>query len=467
MSQHQYHSRLDATPLHLTSRGKAVILVLMLVAAASALRLETLATGLVAAFGIIGFLLYWRLVGVARAAAAASLRLERRIEGHLVEGSAVRVKLRVENPTPVTIEHLEVYEEPPRLWSVRGQPRLVTVLPGYSSIEAEYIATPVYGRHAFGDVKLVAYDPLGLLYYEVRVPASQWVEVRPRVLERVRGVYLVPSSPRPGGVAPGKRKGVGTIFYDVREYAPGDELRLIDWKAFARTGRLMVKEFEQEVQVHTLLVFDVTPTMFLGGLGETKLENTARVIRTVLEYVAARGDVYRLVLLDPKVRLYSTPWLRGRPGLPRALRTLSSVEWLLYQSSPDEVEDMGYERALALARLSSLLPREKTLVFLFTDALGSPGVAHLYASVLERLRALRHEVVALIPMTEAFELQMLERRDEMSAILYASLVLNRVREYQEIRSEFMRRGIPVVITGPVELASTVLQRLEAYRRLLS
>ncbi len=473
MSQPQSPSAsTEATPLRLTPRGKAVITLILLYAVVSALAysVEGLAAALSSVLLVVALLAYWRLVGVARASAAASLVVERRVEGALVEGRRVKVRIEVRNSKPVLLEHVEVYDSPPRLWDTEGQPSTVITLPPYSEKVLEYSVIPVYGRHEFGDIRVVAYDPLGLFCFEVTVPASMTVYVQPKMLGRVAGIYLVPSTPRPGGTAPGRRKGLGTIFYDVREYVPGDDTRLIDWKSWARTGRLMVKEFEQEVQIYTMLVFDVTPTMFIGSRGQTKLENTARIIRTLLDYIAWRGDVYRLAVVDPTARLYATPWLRGRASLPLAARILSSIEWPEGAVNPEQLDATAFapKRVKVLREeLPKLLPREKTIVLLFTDVGGQPAVAERYANILNRLRVLRHEVLAVIPMTEAFEERVLEERDKLAATLYRVLVYKRLEAYNEIKRAFRRIGVPVVITGPVDVVQEVMDRLEAYRRVLA
>ncbi|AEM38913.1 protein of unknown function DUF58 [Pyrolobus fumarii 1A] len=449
----------------MTGRGAALTLLLALIAAAGVVGAPSgLSVAYAAGIALLSLLAYWRIVGVAKAAALSRLRVERVIEGHKVEGRKLRVKVEIRNPTPVPFEHIEVYDEPPWLWRIDGQPRVAVTLPARSRMIIEYDAEPVYGEHVFGPIRLVAYDPLGLFRVETRVGGETSVRIAPRTLGAVRGVYLVPSLPRPGGVAPGRRKGAGTTIYDVREYVPGDDTRLIDWKGFARTGRLLVKEFEQEVQVYTLLVLDVTGTMLLGALGETKLENTARVVRTIIEYVASRGDVYRVVVIDRDGKLYYTPWLRGRATIHQAVELLSSVKWGKASEEPPGEEELE-ARLASLRELARLAGREKTLIFVFTDAYESPQVAKRYAEVLSKLRLLHHDVQALIPLTAYFEVQLLSR-DQLEASLYALLAYEKLREYTEIQRVFRRSGIPVVATGPVRLVETVLEKLEAYRRML-
>ncbi len=67
----------------------------------------------------------------------------------------------------------------------------------------------------------------------------------------------------PGGRRAGRR-GSGVEFAEHRAYAPGDELRHVDWSAYARTGRLFVKRFEQEDEPRVLIVVDGSASMATG-----------------------------------------------------------------------------------------------------------------------------------------------------------------------------------------------------------
>ena len=455
----------EPTPLRLTPRGVALLIVVALFAAAAAMSgIGVLSVAFAAGLTVIGLFLYWRLYILSRAAAVSRLRVSRVVHGERVEGRRLRVDIIVENSTPVLIEHLEVYDEPPRLWRLEGRPIGVTTVTPFSSVKLSYTAIPVYGLHRFGPIRLVYYDPLGIFRVEsIHPEAAAELRVAPRLLEEVRGAYMVPSSPRPGGYAPSRQKGVGTVFYDVREYVPGDDIRLVYWKGFARTGRLTVKEYEQEVQVYTLLVIDATPTMFQGALGETKIENIARVAHTVLRYTAERGDTYRVAIIAPDGSLEYTPWLRGRAGLSYALDALSSLEW---PEAPLGHPPDTTARMEALHRLASVAHREKTLIFLFTDALEDPATARAYADALAKLKMLRHEPQALIPLTVYYEAELLAKRDELLAKIYTLKALDRLQTYREIVKAFRARGVPVVATGPVRLVTSVLQRLEEYRRMM-
>src|SRR5215831_7804015 len=78
------------------------------------------------------------------------------------------------------------------------------------------------------------------------------------------------------------RKGASLEFNDYRRYAPGDEIRYIDWNVYARHGSLFVKEFTAEENVHVSLLLDASGSMSFGR--PSKFE-AARELAAALGYI--------------------------------------------------------------------------------------------------------------------------------------------------------------------------------------
>lgn len=70
-------------------------------------------------------------------------------------------------------------------------------------------------------------------------------------------------------------RGSSVEFAEHKEYAPGDEIRHIDWKAYAKVDRYYVKQFEQESQLTAYLVLDTSASMDYAGEGLSKLRYAA------------------------------------------------------------------------------------------------------------------------------------------------------------------------------------------------
>src|ERR1043166_1954514 len=102
-------------------------------------------------------------------------------------------------------------------------------------------------------------------------------------MEALRQVRLRPRGAAEGAFAgPHKSpyRGTAVEFADYREYSPGDDIRLVDWKVFARSDRHYVRLFDAERNLLTYLVLDKSASMdFSGAVARTpgKLEYGARL----------------------------------------------------------------------------------------------------------------------------------------------------------------------------------------------
>src|SRR3954447_23919933 len=72
-------------------------------------------------------------------------------------------------------------------------------------------------------------------------------------------------------------KGRGMSFSEVREYQPGDEIRVIDWNVTARMNQAYVKVFTEERELTVILAVDVSASEDFGSKGRTKAELQAEV----------------------------------------------------------------------------------------------------------------------------------------------------------------------------------------------
>lgn len=120
-------------------------------------------------------------------------------------------------------------------------------------------------------------------------------------------------------------KGCSIDFADLREYSPGDDLRLLDWKAYARTDRFYVRQFEAERDATIIFLLDASPSMSFASNGVTKFEY-AKYLLAALAFIGS-GQHDRVGLFtSPGQAGAVLPPHRGRAHLQRLLRNLASAE---------------------------------------------------------------------------------------------------------------------------------------------
>ena len=106
-----------------------------------------------------------------------------------------------------------------------------------------------------------------------------------------------------------RETGSSVEFQDFRSYQPGDELRAVDWRAYARSRRLVTRLYRAERTIDVHVVLDVSPSMGLAG----KLDY-ARIVAELISYVGQRDALTRVHTTAGA----SSPVAQGRVGLARA-----------------------------------------------------------------------------------------------------------------------------------------------------
>jgi uncharacterized protein (DUF58 family) len=143
-------------------------------------------------------------------------------------------------------------------------------------------------------------------------------------MEDHRRARLAPRRTRPWfGQVPSRQIGIGTDFWGVRDYLPGDEVRRINWKAFARLDRLFSNEYEGERSGDVVIVLDARREAFVGTETDNPIEHGVRAALGIAENVLASRN--RVGLIVQRDVLDWVPPAFGRKQLYRILDHLVHV----------------------------------------------------------------------------------------------------------------------------------------------
>ena len=116
-------------------------------------------------------------------------------------------------------------------------------------------------------------------------------------------------------------KGRGMTFSEVREYQPGDDIRLIDWNVTARSGNPFIKVFEEERELTVFLIVDISASGAFGSESQLK-KNVGAEIASVLGFSAIKNnDKVGLILFSNEVVKYVPP-KKGKSHVLRVIREL-------------------------------------------------------------------------------------------------------------------------------------------------
>ena len=209
---------------------------------------------------------------------------------------------------------------------------------------------------------------------------------RPEVLSRISRLELRARHVVEGfvsGLHASPYKGFSIEFANHRQYVPGDDIRHIDWRVYAKTDRFFIKEYEEETNMRVHLLLDCSGSMAYPEHPQsnrmTKWEYAATAAASLAYLLNRQQDAVGLTLFDHDVRA-SVP-----PSTNRAnLRTLIDA---IERATPDEGTDVRE----VFHRLAGRVPR-RGMVVILSDLLAS------YDDIIAGLQRLRfggHDVLVL------------------------------------------------------------------------
>lgn len=248
----------------------------------------------------------------------------------------------------------------------------------------------------------------------------------PAVLARIGSLELLARTVVDGfltGLHRSPYLGFSTDFAEHRPYMPGDDIRRIDWRLFARTDRHYIKLFEAETNANFVVLLDASRSMSYGSHEVSKLDY-ARYLAACLGYLSNRQrDRVGLVTFDHEIVDYLPPSMRP-------------IDTMLHMLDGMEAGRPG-ELATPLLRATELLGR-KGIVLLVSDLYEEPD--DVIAAVAP-LRARGHDVIVvhvLDPMELEFSFEDASGFEDLETGEQIPVVPERLRsEYRRLMDEHL------------------------------
>ena len=181
-------------------------------------------------------------------------------------------------------------------------------------------------------------------------------------------------------------KGSGISFSEVRQYTPGDDIRLIDWNVSARMNEAYIKLFTEEREMTVLLVVDMSASGRFGSAGQEKRELAAEIAAVVAFSAIRNNDRVGLVIFTDRVEKFVPP----KKGKKHVLRVVSEI--LSF-----EPQHSGTRIAAGLEFLGRIA-RRRAVAFLVSDFLAP---LDSYERAL-RITSRRHDVIP-VTVTDPLE----------------------------------------------------------------
>jgi uncharacterized protein (DUF58 family) len=223
-------------------------------------------------------------------------------------GSTVEIEAEVRNRDTLAARYVKLRAIASSQLEVKIEPSAGCV-PASGRLKVTVkVRAPRVGHHGVHGLALEVHGASGLFEVPLTFANPYGIEVIPRpfatYLMQPRGgrSHLVAASGRPG-----RSRGEGTDLRELREHHPGDPFRRIAWKASARCGTLMVRDFEREERDVVWLLLDASVDLWAGPLGRAPLDIAIDEVSAVATRHLSRGDRVGLIITAEKLQQAIVP----------------------------------------------------------------------------------------------------------------------------------------------------------------
>jgi uncharacterized protein (DUF58 family) len=205
--------------------------------------------------------------------------------------------------------------------------------------------------------------------------------LRPDVVSKLSGMEIKARLVVEGFIA-GLHKspyhGFSVEFAEHRQYMPGDPLKNVDWKVYAKTDRFFIKEFEEETNLKAYILLDTSASMGYRSNGISKIEYSCYLSAALSYLMLKQRDAVGLVTFDENIKKYIPPKSALKSHLHVLLEELDRIE-------PSQTTNVSS----ALHRMAERIKR-RGLIILISDLFDDPNKV---INGLKHFRHKKHEVI--------------------------------------------------------------------------
>ncbi|MEP7325108.1 MAG: DUF58 domain-containing protein [Gemmatimonadota bacterium] len=361
----------------------------------------------------------------------------------------VRYAWRHRGGRAVTLQVRETFPEP--LGGSAAPDRSVRI-PQNGAAEELLQVTPAHrGKARSSALAVRIRGPLGLAWRQASLDLPWDATVYPRLAEA--SLRFLPNQltrRREAGQRSVRRLGEGRMFETLKEWVPGDDTRTIDWKATARRGKVMSRQYEDERRQQVMLVIDAGRLMTAEIDGVPRLESAIEAALHLAYSALEHDDNIGLMVFADEVQTFVAP-SRGRRALRAVLEGLASAE--------GRVVEPNYPGALGYLAARN---RKRALTVLFTDIIDRTASDAL----LSRTGSLRPRHLPLTVTLRDTALDALgsQRPSSPAQAFERAAAEELLIAREEALGEMRRKGVLTLDVPPRRAAEAVVEQYTQLKR---
>jgi uncharacterized protein (DUF58 family) len=181
----------------------------------------------------------------------------------------------------------------------------------------------------------------------------------PKILARITPLGLRAQKVVEGSISGLHRSplhGVSVEFADYREYSPGDDLKRIDWKAYARSNKFQIKRYEEESNLRATIVLDASASMRYGNGAFTKFQYASTLAASMAALLIRQRDAVGLAVFDEQER----SWLKPAATSSQLIKICDTLE----KTEPDRKTELSVVMKKVAGQIKA-----RGLIFIISDLL--------------------------------------------------------------------------------------------------
>jgi len=301
------------------------------------------------------------------------------------------------------------------------------------------------GQFPLGPIGLRVRTRLGLVARRMRWSPSDTILVTPSIasVRRFRLLALQQRLPE-AGIRALRQRGEGRSFASLREYVLGDDPRHIDWKATARRGKTITREFTVEQSQTLFCLIDAGRSMTQLAGRFTRFEQALSAALVLTDVAAHAGDRVGALVFDDEVRAF-VPAQRGQAALRAVRNALIPVQATL--TEPD------YSAAF---RFLATRQRRRSLIVFFTDVIDARASRALIAHVARS--AARHLVVVVALRNDELIAAATPASPNEEALYESAAAEELIAARSEALERMRATGVTVLDVSPAAMTAAVVNR---------
>lgn len=366
-------------------------------------------------------------------------------------GRSLPVSYRWQSRRSRPLQLLVVEQLPPILSFAGGGRRALRLSPDAPLYERHDVRPLARGKGGDGTLHLRVLSPWGLAWRALTVPLPWQVTVFPTLVgASLRALPTQSQRRREAGLRNVRRLGEGRVFESLREWVPGDDTRTIDWKATARRGKPMARQFEDERRQQVLIAIDAGRMLTAESEGRARLESVIEAALQLAHAAVDHDDNVGLLVFADTVQQYIAP-ARGRRALRAILDALATVRGTLVE--PD------YPAAFAFLAQRN---RKRALTVVFTDVIDRTASEALVAQV-GSLRP-RHVPLAVALRDPALDALATARPGTVQGAYERAAAEELLQSREAALADMRSRGVLVLDVPPAGAAEAVVAQYNLLKR---